>query len=429
MDLPSGWIKTRFSDSIKKVSISNDLKIKQKEYLSSGRYPIVDQGQDLVGGYTDNEGLLLQCETPVIVFGDHTKTVKYLRFSFCAGADGIKVFTVQPFLNSRLLYFFILFLAKKIPDKGYARHYQYLEKEFVPLPPLAEQHRIVEKIDTLFSELDKGVEYLQMIKKQLKIYRQAVLKSAFEGKLTCTDASKWDYKTPDELSAPNKHALVIGPFGSDLKVSDYTDYGVPLIFVRDIRSMFHSTLQKYISPDKAQKLIAHRVVPGDVLITKMGDPPGDCCIYPSSRQEAIITADCIKWSVDPARSTPEYIAHAVMSPYVQGQIKSITKGVAQKKVSLEQFRRILIPLPEFHTQRELVSAIDARLSACDQFEQLLDAAFARSDSLRQSILKKAFEGRLVPQDPNDEPAEKLLERIRAERSTQTSSRGRRQKNV
>ncbi len=372
--------------------------------------------------------------TVIIVSRVGLGKIAILREKMCFSQD-IQALNpiVDGTIDQKYLYYHLIPIVKKLKYNGRGTTIsgvtkKQLSDENINIPPFAEQHRIVEKIDALFSELDKGVEILQTVKEQLKTYRQSVLKSAFEGKLTEDNPNTWDYKSPDELSALQKHALTIGPFGSDLKVSDYTESGVPLIFVRDIRSFFRQNTQKFISEDKARELSAHQVTPGDILITKMGDPPGDCCIYPPSREIGIITADCIKWTVDSSLSIPEYIIFAIRSPYVKVQISGITRGVAQKKISLDRFRKILIPIPRRENQIQIVEAIESRLSVCDKVEQLVDENLAKADALRQSILKKAFEGRLVPQDPNDEPAEKLLERIKAERAA-AEQRMKQQKSV
>jgi len=185
---PNGWRTSQYKLMVNKVSLPADKKTRQSEYLSSGPIPIVDQGDKYIGGYTDDISRIVSCNLPVVVFGDHTKSVKYLPFNFAAGADGIKVLQPQKDISAKFLYYQTLYLSIKMVNKGYARHYQYLEKELFKYPPLPEQERIVAKIEELFSELDNGVETLQKTKAQLKVYRQSVLKDAFEGKLSNSES-------------------------------------------------------------------------------------------------------------------------------------------------------------------------------------------------------------------------------------------------
>jgi type I restriction enzyme S subunit len=349
----------------------------------------------------------------------------------------------------------------------------------IPLAPTKEQHRIVAAIEQQFSRLDNAIASLQNAKAKAKQYRASLLKAAVEGELTkawraehpasetgaqllrrilAERRARWEeeqlakkrekgivpkddrwkqaYKEPqgpnveelpelpeewcwatvEQLASVDKHALAIGPFGSDLKVEDYRSEGVPLIFVRNIRSeTFNGHNAKYITFDKAEELKAHKVISGDILITKMGDPPGDACLYPENMPPAIITADCIKWTLFPLLSERKFFVKAINSSIVRDQILRITKGVAQQKVSLQRFSGIAIPLPPLAEQAQIVAEIEASLSNIAKLEEAAENNLKRAEHERQSILREAFAGKLVPQDPNDEPASALLERIREER--------------
>lgn len=120
-------------------------KTKQRDYLPSGRFPVVDQGQELIGGYTDDQSMLSQTELPVVIFGDHTRCVKYVDFPFGAGADGVKVLRPRPGVDAKFLYYFVRSLP--LHDGGYSRHFKYLKEAKVPLPPIEEQGRIAAVLD------------------------------------------------------------------------------------------------------------------------------------------------------------------------------------------------------------------------------------------------------------------------------------------
>jgi len=231
----------------------------------------------------------------------------------------------------------------------------------------------------------------------------------------------WTWISPEQLSSGNRYSLAIGPFGSNLKVSDYRDSGVPLIFVRNIRTAgFFGEDTRFISQKKAQELVAHQVTGGDILIAKMGDPPGDACLYPENAPTAIITADCIRLQLSPLLGTVKPIfVHFINSKHGRDQIREITMGVAQQKVSLSRFSSIALPLPPLAEQIEIIREVEHRLSAADRLEEVLKQQFDRSLSARRTLLNEAFAGHLVPQDPNDEPASALMERIRAAREADT----------
>ena len=147
-------------------------KIPTKQYLDQGKYPVIDQGQEFIGGYTKDEAGVIS-QLPVIVFGDHTRVFKYVDFPFVAGADGVKIFQAKSCLLPKLLFYFLQ--AVTLPDRGYARHYQYLVKSMIPVPPLAEQKRIVKKIEELFGVIDEQVKRLEATHAALVSYRQSIL--------------------------------------------------------------------------------------------------------------------------------------------------------------------------------------------------------------------------------------------------------------
>jgi type I restriction enzyme S subunit len=191
--------------------------------------------------------------------------------------------------------------------------------------------------------------------------------------------------TPDELGGSIKTAVVIGPFGSNLKTSDFTDSGVPLIFVRDIRAGDFLKPRAFVSEEKARELGAHIALPGDLVVTKMGDPPGDVAVY-DGPVPAVITADCIR--LRPARGyDTRYLLHAFKAPHVRQQVLGITSGAAQKKVSLERFRhRVAVPVPSLPEQRRIAAILDHADALRAKRRQVL----AHLDALNQSTFHDVF---------------------------------------
>jgi type I restriction enzyme S subunit len=319
----------------------------------------------------------------------------------------------------------------------------YSAKE-VAIPDIDEQERIVAEIEKQFTRLDAGVASLKRVQAALKRYRSSVLKAACEGRLVATEAElarkenrsyepgeqllqrllkerreKWNgkskYKEPvkpnllnlpslpagwcwvgtEQLSAAIDNAVTIGPFGSNLMVKDYREAGIPLIFVREIRSEnFQRNDTRYVSHEKAKELATHKVRGGDVVITKMGEPPGDTAIYPQGFAEAISTSDCIKLTPNLAGTTAAFLKYVIRGQPVKNQIQQITRGVAQKKMSLARFKTIAIPLPPFGEQQRIVAEVERRLSLIQESESVVAANLQRAIRLRQAVLQKAFSGRV-----------------------------------
>ena len=181
---PQNWEKTTVGKVIKKVSLSGK-KVKKGDYEIEGKLPVIDQGLSFIGGYTNDEELKVECELPVIVFGDHTKAIKYVDFDFVGGADGIKVIKSQEMYHPKLFYYFIR--AISLPDRGYSRHFQFLEKAKIPVPPLTEQEQIVSELERHLSVADEIEATLDAELKRAERLRQSILKQAFSGKLVPQD--------------------------------------------------------------------------------------------------------------------------------------------------------------------------------------------------------------------------------------------------
>lgn len=287
----------------------------------------------------------------------------------------------------------------------------------LPVPPLPEQKRIADKLDALLARVDACRGRLDRVPAILKRFRQSVLAAATSGELTRewregADAD-WDEKSIEELCGDERYAMAIGPFGSNLKVADYRSEGVPLVFVREIRvRTFGGPATKYVSSEKAAELKAHSVRPGDLLITKMGDPPGDTAIYPLDRPPAIMTADVVCLRVNPHIADSQFVGHAIESPLGRERMGEITAGVAQQKISLERLRSMRLPTPPVREQVEIARRVGELFELADQLERRAMAGRGCVDKLTPSLLAKAFRGELVPQDPSDEPASVLLARLK-----------------
>ena len=360
--------------------------VESTEYDDSFETPVLTAGSSFILGYTDEtDGIYNQ--VPVIIFDDFTTASKYVNFPFKVKSSAMKILTA----NKELVLPKFIYYRMQTINFEHSTHKRYWIQQYskikVEIPSLSEQKRIVNKIEELFSELDSAVETLKKTKEQLAVYRQSVLKETLKKYETLK-------KVPvTELVVDEKYALAIGPFGSNLKVSDYTNNGVRLVFVKDIRNSFSSETTKYISEAKATELTPHCVYQGDLLITKMGDPPGDCCIYPYA-DRGVITSDCIRIKVDETKMDKMCLLLYIHSAYGKEQIKGMTQGVAQKKISLERFKKFEVPRIDILEQKELVKNIQSRMSVCENIEKTVNDALIQADAMRQSILKKAFEGSL-----------------------------------
>jgi hypothetical protein len=163
--------------------VSNERRqVKQSDYKNSGRFPVVDQGEEIVGGFIDDDDLLFDGPLPVIVFGDHTRRLKFIDFPFVVGADGTKLFHCKKSVLPR--YGFYHLQAAEFRNRGYARHFGELKKVKFWLPSVQQQERIVKMLDEQFSHLEASLAVADAIEKKALAFRRSLLHAAFTGELT-----------------------------------------------------------------------------------------------------------------------------------------------------------------------------------------------------------------------------------------------------
>jgi type I restriction enzyme S subunit len=164
-ELPQGWEQVKLPECYFGIGNKKN-QIQTKDYLETGRFPVIDQGKNFSAGYCNDEGKLLITDRSVIVFGDHTKIVKFVDFNFIIGADGVKILCPYRAVFPKFLFYQIQSYA--LSDRGYARHFKVLNEKSVMLPPLPEQQRIVSKIDQLMARCDE-LEKLRAEREQMRL--------------------------------------------------------------------------------------------------------------------------------------------------------------------------------------------------------------------------------------------------------------------
>ncbi|WP_428048156.1 restriction endonuclease subunit S [Candidatus Proelusimicrobium excrementi] len=391
---PYSWKTFSVKDVINNVSIGN--KIPSKKYLERGLYPVIDQGRDYISGYTNNENGVIT-SIPVIIFGDHTRVFKYVDFSFVPGADGVKIFRAKSFFIPKLLFYFLQ--AVILPDRGYARHYQYLAKSTIPVPPMAEQKRIVKKIEELFAVIDKTVKSLNETKEHLAQYRQSVLQQAFSGKLHKTTV--WNQNSLNALCRYIQR-------GKSPKYITYS--ALPVINQKCIRwKELQIQYLKFIDPIQFGSWIRERhVQPMDILWNSTGTGTiGRAYLYQGTElTDAVVDSHVTIVRADVTKINPHFLFFYIQSPFIQRKIEKMQSGSTnQVELVRKEIQNIQINLPSLPEQKAIVAKIETAFAAADKAEKAISAALEQAQQLKQSILKQAFEGNLVPQDPNDEPVD------------------------
>ena len=335
-----------------------------------------------------------------------------------------------------------------------------------PLPPLAEQKIIADKLDTLLAQVETTKARLERVIDILETFRQSVLIAAVNGKLTekwrqdnstkkvsyeveehnakkrgllkVRGKNGWDsdidlYELPTNWAWIENHKLAIdeanaicaGPFGTSFKAKDFRDEGVPIIFLRHVKeSGFNQNKPTFMDRDVWKELHQeYSVFGGELLVTKLGDPPGECCIFPEEIGVAMVTPDVLKMNVDTKLANKYYLRHFFNSPASKKMVAEAAFGATRLRIDISLFKLFPIPLPPLDEQTEIVRRVEELFAFADTIAQQTSDALQRVNNLTQSILAKAFRGDLTTDwrvaNPElvsgENSAASLIKKIKAER--------------
>lgn len=245
----------------------------------------------------------------------------------------------------------------------------------------------------------------------------------------------WIYAKLEDLVVNPKTDIVDGPFGSNLKASEYVVRGVPIIRLQNVkRNQFVAKNIRYVSAAKAEELRRHNFKAGDVVVSKLGNPLGEACVVPASMQSGIIVADVVRVRIAEKYFDSGAIVQAINSEFVVHQLQQLTKGTTRPRVNLGHIRSVNIAVPPLAEQQRIVAESEKQFTRLDAAVNALSRVRANLSRYRSSVLKAACEGRLVPTEAelaraegrDYEPAELLVQRMREVRAKTNNGKRARQ---
>lgn len=324
-------------------------KIKTDKYLSEGKYPIVDQGQKKISGYTDIEEGIFK-EVPAIIFGDHTRLIKYIDVPFFIGADGVKIIRSRlKKVNYKYLYYSLLNVH--IPNTGYNRHFKWLKETKIFYPDSEKQKHIVEvldKISLIIEKKNKQIEQCDFLLKSLFI-------EMFGD--PSTNPKKW-VKTP-------LHKLCHISSSRRIYQNEQTLQGIPFLRISDLSNLINNgntKVELYISEERYEELKSKNQVPksGDILITSRGTL-GECYIIKED-DKFYFQDGMISWMFDFVNYIlPTYLKYLFDMREFKREITSRQIGTTVSYLSIEMIKKLQIMLPNIKLQykfSELINKID-----------------------------------------------------------------------
>ena len=451
-ELPPGWAIAKFEDLLDYIQPTEYI-VASTEYDDKYKTPVLTAGKSFIKGYTNETNGIFDA-LPVIIFDDFTTAIQFVNFPFKVKSSAMKILKpTSDLVNIKLAFYFMktVHLKSETHKRYWISEYSKLP---IPLPPLNEQKRIFDKIEEHFIILDKGIESLKAAQEQLKIYRQSVLKWAFEGKLTDT----WRKQQKDLPSAEQLHKQIESERIETCKLNNvkvkptqsvsekemkelpelpkqmawvmlgeilwsvkdgphyspkYQEEGIPFISGGNIRPTgidfknakfiskeLHEELSKRCKPEKWDVLYSKG---GTTGIARVNNYDIDFNVWVHVAVLKMIPS-----------VNPFYLQHALNSFHCYKQSQKYTHGVGNQDLGLTRMILITLPFCSVKEQEKIVQEIESRLSVCDKIEEAIEDSLLKAEALRLSIIKKGFEGKLVKQNPKDESAEILLAKIRAE---------------
>jgi type I restriction enzyme S subunit len=371
-------VRTLPFEEVFKDRTAGNTKLQTREYKHCGKFPIIDQGVQEVAGYTDDRSALASVELPVIIFGDHTRLLKYRDRPFVVGADGTKVLSPRRDADARFLFHYLR--SVDIPSAGYSRHYKFLKAIRIPFPPFDEQRRIaaiLDKADELRTKRRQALAYLDTL-------TQSIFHSMFG----------------DPVVAPNKRALRellasidsgSSPVSAD-RPADGGEWG--------ILKLSAVTSQTFIETENKALLttapvVRHEVRTGDVLFTRKNTPNlvAAVAIVRNARGKLLLPDLIFRLNIADRRTLePEYL-HAVMScPTQRSSIQRLAGGAAASMSSISKAKLLTVPIPV--PPLDLQQTFATRVAAVERLKENHRKHLAELDALFASLQHRAFKGEL-----------------------------------
>ena len=372
--MKEGWEYRQFESCL--VKVPKQVQVKSKDYKKEGKFPIVSQEAELISGYWDDENIVYKPQEPVVIFGDHTKNIKYVDFDFVVGADGTHILRTKNDIYSKFFYYVLKSI--KLRQLGYARHYKLLKEKFIPVPPLSEQQSIVDYLDSAFAKIDAMKANAEKALNEAKALFQSSLKEMLEPK------EGWEEKALKDFATDMYR-------GSGVKRDQVTEDGISCVRYGEIYTKYNyhfnecdsHTLEEYVNSPKYFEY-------GDILFAITGESVEDIgkSIAYTGKEKCIAGGDMV---VMKHNYEPRYISYALSTP---SAIKQKGRGKTKLKVvhtNIPSLKEIIIPIAPINEQTIIADTLDSLKSKVDKLQENYDKISQECDALKQAILRQVFE--------------------------------------
>ncbi|MCV3336593.1 restriction endonuclease subunit S [Campylobacter sp. RKI_CA19_01121] len=393
-NLPQGWEKFNF-DNIFYSPSSKNYQLNTKDYLDKGCIPIIDQSKKFIIGYSNNYEKIFKinnCNNSCIIFGDHTRVLKFIDFDFIVGADGVKILLNKDIerFNTKFLFFQLLY--KDIPLLGYRRHFSVLKQNTFIIPPLKEQERIVGILDEGFAKIDESIKILEQDLLNLDELMQSALQKAFN---PLKDNAKENYKLPQGWEWKSLSEIAVTSSGGtpSRNKKEYWENGtIKWLKSGELNDGYIGFIEENITQEAIENSSAKIFPKGTLLIAMYGATAGKLGILDlySATNQAICAF--LHKNNKNIKFFEKFLFYFLF--FIRDKIIKDSFGGAQPNISQTYIKNLQIPLPPLQEQEQIASHLDELSSHVKNLKQNYQMQIKNLQELKKSLLDKAFQGRL-----------------------------------
>ena len=344
----------------------------------------------------------------------------------CCVGRGLAAIRPLGGIPSKFLLYYLRYTESDIAGKGIGTTFSAisghdLRSHRVFVPPLPEQSRIVAAIETQVTRLDATAEALERARANLKRYRASVLSAAVAGELSAASGARETFSNSRWVPIDQIVSSLDQGWSPRCMSEGSSDPNVwSVIKTTAVQSLEFDGAANKMLPSHLRPRPVLEIAKGDVLITRAGPRArvGICCLVSTCQPRLMLCDKVYRLRLNRDRVDPRFLAVVLNSWQLQRDIEKLKSGINDSGLNLTQkgVLQLRIPLPPLDVQGYVAQAVDGTITAAQRMEGAISGNLVRVAKLRESVLKWAFEGKLADQDPNDEPASVLLQRIRAERA-------------
>ena len=392
MTAPTSWLSRSVADCIEPVRGIGSAKLQARNYKPTGRYPIVDQGQSPISGWTDDATAVIDKPLPLIVFGDHTRAFKYVDFPFVRGADGTQL--LRPKTDIEPLFFFYACRAIDLEGRGYNRHFSVLKECQISYPQDSNEQLAIGEV---LRRTERALSQQGLLLETANAMKQAAMRELFTRGLRGEAQKETEIGLVPESWAVSRIGDVATRTQYGLSLRGQSVGRVPILRMNcqdDGRVMFRNL--QYVNLDEAT-LGAFLLNDGDLLFNRTNSIQlvGRTAIFEGTTQ-SVFASYLVRLTVDAKQCLPRYLNYFMNWPATQVEIKKLaSRAVGQANINAAKLRTVAFPLvPTLDEQADIVAILDA----IDRKITLHQRKRAVLEELFKSLLHKLMTGEIAVAD-------------------------------